>query len=85
MFGLVDPDLAVADRFLPVAQDVWFHVGIGVPAAEHRYIDRPTGVAARPPAYLLDRSGPARDLPRVGLTELAKNSERAMLYSPGPS
>src|SRR5687768_5576005 len=72
LFGLVDPHLAVADRFLSVAKDVRFHVGVCMPATEHRYVDGPSGIAARPQAYLLHRSGPACDLPRVGLTELAQ-------------
>src|SRR5829696_381049 len=65
LFGLVDPDLTVADRLLPVANGVGPDVGISMPAPEHRYVDGPSGIAARPPPHLIERAGPARDLPRV--------------------
>src|SRR5215203_5223856 len=85
LFGFVDPDLAVADRLLPVANDVGSDVGIGMPAAEHGYVDGPSGIAARPPSHLIERAGPARDLPRVGCTKLAKRlGERHALPAHGP-
>src|SRR5918995_1611007 len=84
LFGLVDPDLSVADR-LPVENDVGSDVGVGMPAAEHRYVDGPSGIAASPPSHLIERSGPARDLPCVGLTELAKRlGVRHALPAHGP-
>src|SRR5215207_10378690 len=85
LFGLVDPNLAVADRRLPVANDVGSDVGIGMPAAEHGYVDGPSGIAARPPSHLIERAGPARDLPRVGCTKLAKRLRvRHALPAHGP-
>src|SRR5215210_8525696 len=65
LFCLVDPQLTVAYRCLPVAQYVGFHVGFCVPAPEHRSVDGPSAGAARPQAYLFGGSGPARDLSRV--------------------